>query len=346
MDLHHQIAVHMTKNYTLLSFLFFFVVVTHAQQDPHISLYRQHLNMFNPAVSGIQSAPELNMTFRSQWQGFKGAPETQIISFSTPTKSERVGLGINVVHDKTFVEQQTLAFGSFSYRLQLNDDTNLYLGIQAGTNGYQVNAYNLEVFGTEGRDPNLINYSRFNPNVGVGVYLKNEKYYASLSAPKILKSIRFKELNNIVTTATDQIHLYLSAGAYLKINDQWDFIPSTLIRYVNFAPFLITTNASLSYNKIIDFGIEYSFDSAVGGTLMIDTGNTFSFGYAYITSLHQDLNQFSKGTHEVVMRIKLGSGDKTLGHEGVIDDFSPEDEEAKIGTKNKEKTTGTRTKGL
>ncbi|MEN8768518.1 MAG: PorP/SprF family type IX secretion system membrane protein [Candidatus Arcticimaribacter sp.] len=336
----------MLKNYGFFLLLLLLLTDGQAQQDPHISLYRQHLNMYNPAVGGIETAPELNMTFRSQWQGFKGAPETQIISFSTPTKNENVGLGFNVVHDKTFVEQQTLAFGSFSYRLQLKNDFNLYLGIQAGTNGYQVNAYNLEVFGTEGRDPNLINYSRFNPNVGVGLFLKHEKFYFSFSAPKILKSTRFKELNNVVTTATDQVHLYVSGGANLKLNDQWEFIPSTLIRYVNFAPFLITTNASLSYNKIIDFGVEYSFESAVGGTLMIDTGNTFSFGYAYVTSLHKQINQFSKGTHEVVMRIKLGADKTPKAQEDILDEFNPKDIESQIGTKNNQKSTGTRTNGF
>lgn len=108
-----------------------------SQQDPHVSLYRYHMNMINPAVSGIKNAPFLNMSFRSQWQGFEGAPETQIISFGTPTKGERVGLGLNVIHDKTFVEEQTLIFGSFSYRLPLNEELDLFLGIQAGTNGYR-----------------------------------------------------------------------------------------------------------------------------------------------------------------------------------------------------------------
>ena len=119
-----------------------------------------------------------------------------------------------------------------------------------------------------------------------------------------------------------------------------------MIRYVNFAPFLITTNASLSYNKIIDFGVEYSFESAVGGTLMIDTGNTFSFGYAYVTSLHKQINQFSKGTHEVVMRIKLGADKTPKAQEDILDEFNPKDIESQIGTKNNQKSTGTRTNGF
>ena len=238
-----------------------------SQQDPHISLYRYHMNMINPAVSGIKSFASLNMSFRSQWQGFEDSPETQIVSFGTPTRGERVGLGINIIHDKTFVEEQTLIFGSFSYRLPLNEDLDLFLGLQAGTNGYSVSAQDLNVYGlSEGQvDPNLINFSRFNPNVGVGAYLRHEKYFLSLSAPKILATKRFKEQNGLFTSATDRIHYYLSGGSYLRINNQWEFIPSVLARYVNAAPFLITANMSLSYKRAIDFGIEYNFGSGIGG---------------------------------------------------------------------------------
>ena len=320
----------------LQSTLFLFMLLWTSlwgQQDPHISLYRYHMNMINPAVSGIKNAPFLNMSFRSQWQGFEGAPETQIISFGTPTKEERVGLGLNVIHDKTFVEDQTLIFGSFSYRLPLKEKLDLFLGIQAGTNGYSVNAQGLEVYGiADGQiDPNLINFSRFNPNVGIGAYLQHENYYFSLSAPKILTSRRYKEENGIFTTATDQVNYYLSEGSYFKINEQWEFIPSVLARFVNTAPFLITTNMSFSYKRAIDFGIEYNFSSGVGGTLMVETGKIFSFGYAYITSIHQEINTFSKGTHEVVMRIRLTSNKLTNSTLSSEKEFKLEQ---KIGTKN------------
>ena len=38
---------------------------------------------------------------------------------------------------------------------------------------------------------------------------------------------------------------------------------------------------------------------------MVDTFKTFSFGYAYVTSMHTELNQFSNGNHEVAIRIYL-----------------------------------------
>ena len=337
----------MKKNYLItLALIGLFCAPLWAQQDPHFSLYRFHSNMFNPAVSGIKGAPSLNMGFRSQWQGFAGAPETQVVSFGTPTKGERVGLGFNVVNDKTFVENRTFLFGSFSYRLQLSDETNLFLGLQAGTNSYSVNAQGLEIYGLDNNfDPRIVDFSRFNPNVGVGAYLQHEKYFLSLSAPKILKSVRFQEENGLVTSAADRVHFYFSGGAYLPLNDQWEFIPSTLIRYVNFAPFLATVNASLSYKRTIDFGVEYSFNSGIGATLMVNAGKTFSFGYAYVTSLHPQINQFSKGTHEVAMRIRLGS--EREAEPEVLEELEvsaskdgpqkASSEERKIGTRNNER---------
>lgn len=336
----------MKKHYTLL-----FIVSLlkgqlglYAQQDPHISLYRYHLNMFNPAVVGSMRQATVGMTLRSQWQGFEGAPETQVVSFATPTKQERVGLGFQVINDKTFVENQTLAFGSYAYLLKLNRGWNLHLGIQAGFNSFRVNAAGLNIYGTDTVDPNLLDYSSINPNVGVGAYLKHENYYFSLSTPRILNSERFKRFEGLVTTAADRVHIYASGGATFNLNEQWDFVPSFLFRYVNNAPFLNTLNASFVYNKIIDFGVEYNFQSGLGGTLMIDTIKNLSFGYAYITSVHPALNQFSKGSHEVALRIRLGEEKTWIPEEeeflleavGAVNKTKADRDEKRIGTQNKE----------
>lgn len=328
------------KNYFFqLTIILFIGLNLQAQQSPNVSLYRHHFNMFNPAVSGIKPAPFLNMSFRSQWQGADGAPETQVVSFATPTKRENVGLGINLLHDKTFIEKQTQFFGSFSYLVQFNRELKLYLGLQAGVNGYSVNAAGLEVW-DEGKrisDPFLLSFSKLNPNFGVGAYLKDSNFYVSLSAPKILTTKRFKDDNGLVTTASDRVHYFLSAGFYQRLNNDFRLIPSFLFRYTNYAPPLLTINTSLSYKETIDFGIEYSFQSGFGSTLLVDTGSTFSFGYAYVSSLHGAINRFSKGTHEVVIQIKLGKDivpTKQVSNESTSR-FKRSKKERKIGTQNK-----------
>ena len=71
----------------------------------------------------------------------------------------------------------------------MSEETDLFLGLQAEANGTRLEAEALESRNTtSGVDPNLINYSKFASNIGVRVYLKNNKYFVSLSAPRILNS--------------------------------------------------------------------------------------------------------------------------------------------------------------
>ena len=297
--------MNLTFKYAIL--VVFILLVTHlwSQQESHFSLYRYHFNMLNPAFSGSQGAAYVNMGYRSQWTGVKDAPVTQVVSFETPTKERRVGLGFSVINDKTFVEKQLQVFANFSYRLQLNENLDLYLGIQGGINAFAVNGSQLNVFGSPVSDPKLLNYSKLNPNIGVGLYLKHERFYVSLSTPKILNSERFKKTEGITTTATDKVHVYTQAGFNFPISKSFEFIPSFLLSFVKGAPARITLNGAVSYNKKIDFGFEYNFQNGFGSTIMFNTNKLISFGYAYITSIHSQLNTYSKGTHEALIKIKL-----------------------------------------
>jgi hypothetical protein len=77
---------------------------------------------------------------------------------------------------------------------------------------------------------------------------------------------------------------------------------------VSHAPVLATFNLAFVYKKTLDFGLEFNLQSGFGANMMVDTGNTFSFGYAYVASMHSEISQFSKGTHEAVLKIKLAQG--------------------------------------
>ena len=58
------------------------------------------------------------------------------LAFSYSSERENnVGLGLSVVSDKVFIEQQTFAYVDFSYKLDM-ESTQLYLGLKAGGNFY------------------------------------------------------------------------------------------------------------------------------------------------------------------------------------------------------------------
>lgn len=303
------------------------------QQDAFYALYRQHLNMLNPAVNGLQESPFLNMTLRSQWSGIEDAPETQVLSYATPTPNEKVSLGFNIINDVTFVETQTQFFVSYAYMLQLTPAHKLFMGLQAGANAFRVNAQDLDTFDEDRPDPNLMNYSRFNPNIGAGLYLNHERYFLSLSAPRILNSERYKNTDGLVTSASDKVHLYTSAGLRFSINDQWTFSPSFMGRYVRNAPALWTLNTSFIFKDVLDFGLEYNINSGLGGTIMLGGNKAIGFGYAYSGSKHKDLQQLSNGTHEAFLRIKLGKSQV----EKQLQTVSSGEDEKNVGSRNNRK---------
>ena len=179
-----------------------------AQQEVNYNMYRYHLNLINPAVTGTQGAAYANFSLRTQWVGIADAPETQAFSAGTPNKRQRLGTGFSVINDKTFVENQTQLFADFSYRLPLDDERDLYLGLKAGGTSIRLHADRLQTYGSTLPDQFLTSQSSFVPNIGVGLYYKSPTYFVSLSIPRLLSTERFRYDDGQVSRATDRPHFW------------------------------------------------------------------------------------------------------------------------------------------
>ncbi len=102
------------KNTLRIVVLLLFATV-YAQQEPNYSLYRYSMNVINPAYAGADGNTSITANLRSQWINVQDAPETQSFFFATPL-GKRVGIGISVVSDQTFIEKQTSYNIDFSYQ--------------------------------------------------------------------------------------------------------------------------------------------------------------------------------------------------------------------------------------
>jgi len=276
-----------------------------AQQEVNYTLYRYHLNLINPATTGTQGAPFVNLSLRTQWVGIEDAPETQAISIGRPHRNDRLGTGFSVINDRTFVENQTQLFLDFSYRLPLGTNRDLFLGLKAGGTSIRLHADRLETFQSNIPDPFLQSTSSFVPNFGVGVYYKTNRYFLSLSIPRLLETRRFREENGIYSQAADRPHLFLSSGYRMGLTSNWDFNPSVLFSYVEAAPFEFLLDANFTYKERLNLGAQYTRSGGIGATTSLHISDGMQLGYAYITSITDQVNQFSNGTHEMILKIKL-----------------------------------------
>lgn len=290
-------------NYILVLFFLFSGLIAHGQQQNNYTFYRQNMNIVNAAYAGADGKTTFTGIFRSQWQGVEHAPESQAFSFGTHA-GKRVGLGLSVENDKTFIEKQIAVNVDFSYMLPMNEELTLYLGLKAGGNFYDINTSGIKTWNYD-LDPSLVNLSRFNPNVGVGAYLKHEKYYLSLSAPRILETTRAREDEGIVTTAADRVHIYLSGGYDFLLSEDLILKPSFMMRYVNGAPLSVDFTALLNIHDRFDIGAAYRTDKALSGLAIINVFDWLDFGYAYESSIRSEIQNISNGTHELLLKFKL-----------------------------------------
>jgi type IX secretion system PorP/SprF family membrane protein len=275
-----------------------------AQQESILAFYNNHLNLVNPAAVSVDGETQFRTSVRQQWTGVKDAPETQAASFMTPL-NKNLSLGVSVVKDAVFIEKQTFITVDFSYKVQLNDALSLFMGIKAGGNNYEVNTNGLETYNYDTSDPSLQPISRFNPNIGIGFYLKHNDYFVSLSTPKMLDTKRAKEENGFATAATDQAHYYLSTGRTFKVSPSIDLVPSLMIRYVNGAPFSTDFTTTAKFDNRFNLGVTYRTDRTLGGLAMINVSKKFALGYAYEYSLRNQLVGRVNGSNEFFLSYKF-----------------------------------------
>ena len=269
------------------------------QQDPTFTLYNYNMNVINPAYAGTVEASQLTANFRSQWVGIQDAPEIQSFSFASRL-GEKVGIGASVVNSTVFVLNETDIYLDFSYRLQISRYTNLYLGLKAG--GSSVNI-DLNRVG-ENNDPLFTeNVNRFNPNVGIGAYLKGEHYFIGVSAPTLLKGERYEKESGVVTNATNELHLFANAGYTFFTNRDIQFTPSFMARFVQGVPFSLDLTGTIDLYEKVELGISHRLEESISAVSFFKIAPWAAFGYAYEHAL-TDVGDYSTGTHEIMMRFR------------------------------------------
>lgn len=284
--------------------LLLFSSVLFAQQESLFTTYRYHMNVVNPAYAGFDGETVLMSTIRQQWTGIKDAPQTQAVSFGTSV-GNHLGLGVSMVYDKTFIEKQTQLGIDFSYKIQVGALTDLYLGIKAGGNFYNVNTSGLETYSPQS-DPALVTINQFNPNVGVGALLKNDRFFVSLSVPRMLNTERAKNKDGYTSVATDRAHIYLSSGYDYDLNTATELVlkPSFMMRYVNGSPLSVDINLMLQIEKFLEIGGSYRVDNAYAAIVGLTISDHLTLGYAYETSIGKVMAS-ARQSNEFFLRFKF-----------------------------------------
>ena len=291
----------MLRAYILLA-LVCFTTATQAQSDIKLSSYNLAPLAYNPAYAGSYGGLSVTSYYSSQWVGFDGAPKTIFANAHGTFFNEQTGLGLEVINDEIGVTTDTKILGNYAYRIQLNYDWKLAMGIKAGVSTFSVDYGKLGI-----ENPNEIYNSQeistwTNYNIGIGFYLSNDTFYAGLSIPNMLKNSVFDLYNN--TQANSTPNYYISSGYKFELDQDIYLQPSILARVVKGAPVntLIATN--LNWKDKFYGSVNLDLSSSVGGFAGFRVAEKFLLGYSYDSSI-TNFSSSNNGIHSFFLNIRL-----------------------------------------
>ena len=285
------------KNYILTVFFFVFSSALYSQYNKNLVFFDSQMNIINPAYAGYQGDTSFSLISRNQWLSVDDAPKNSIFSFSS-ARENNVGLGASIFSKNTFVDKLNEFNIDFSYKLKLSEKTNLFFGLKGVLEFFKSDPSFLSN-DTNYNDPALSSISIFSPNFGLGFLLNSEKYWFSLSLPKLFQT----EINNIYSFDSSVI-TYIGTGIKIPLNDSFVMKPTILYRDMKDLKSIFDLSYLINFKNIIDFGVTYR----TNGSLIFLTKLSvkgFDFGYGFETFRNNSIGGLNLNTHEFFINFSL-----------------------------------------
>jgi type IX secretion system PorP/SprF family membrane protein len=311
-----------------------------AQQRPYYTQYILNNFIINPAVAGIENYWDVKASHRVQWVGLPDAPVTTYLTLHGPLRKSdfdrntattvrargtnprgeaywkdyaaaesHQGLGFTVLNDRTGPLNRFAAYGSYAYHLPLSSRTTLSAGVSAGITNLSLDGSKLNFGGTV-LDPAVANSTLINtikPDISAGLWLYSANYFLGVSVQQIVpQQIAFSDNTVYLQRGKLIPHIFVSAGYRMQLGDDFSFLPSMLLRYINPLPLGFDVNAKLQYQDLLWVGASYRYQDGFAAMAGMNINRSINIGYSYDLQT-SSLNTVSRGTHEIMIGFLLGN---------------------------------------
>jgi type IX secretion system PorP/SprF family membrane protein len=273
------------------------VEFSHGQQDAQYTQYMYNTLSINPAYAGSRDALSILSLYRNHWVGIQGAPTTFALSAHTPLRNEKIGIGVSIVKDDIWIQDETSIDFDFSYTIESFRGYSLAFGIRGGAKLENIRFSQIQQIQNASDLPEDT-LNRFLPNFGFGLYYYNDDFYVGYSIPSLLKRQYFDGNPNLVE---DRITHYIMAGYVLPLNRSVLFKPAVLIKTVAGSPIQTDLSANFLINDVVSLGLGYRMGSALSAVAGFNLSENLLVGYSYDWET-TELNKYNSGSHELFLR--------------------------------------------
>ena len=282
------------------------IIASSGQQTPIYSQFFQNPYVYNPAFAGQDGRSVAVLSYRKQWIGIDGAPETSTLSFHTPMK-RNIALGGMVYYDKRSLLKSTSISLSFTYKAILAEKQYVSFGLAGGVsmNNIQLDNINDPAILS---DPALFDLvdNNLSPNASFGINYHVKGFNLGFSLPSLFKR-EVVGIEQFATVELDPIKNYTIMSSYkLPLgNGSISLEPHVLYRVTETLPNQWEALAVLHLRDLIWIGGSYRQEYGATALLGMNIKELFSVGYAYEFA-NTLVDGIPDGTHEVQLKINLG----------------------------------------
>src|SRR5665648_89162 len=275
---------------------------------PVYSQYLQNGLIINPAYAGSRGVLSGFLSYRMQWMGTKGSPVIQSVSLHTPTKNDKVALGIVAQFMQFGFTRSTSIYANYAYHIKVGKGK-LSFGLKGGADLSNTDYSGILL--TNSGDPVFSGNDKpyVLPNVGAGLYYFSDKLFAGFSVPSFLSYRKTGTGSVQAFHSFNEYDLVFSAGGLITFTQFFKFKPSMLIDYSlqntkKLSQLDISGNIILA--DLIWFGGSWrTSEEVVVGILQVQLNPQLMFGFSYDYPVGR-MHSYSKGSSEFTLRYDFG----------------------------------------
>jgi len=284
-----------------------------AQQLPLGNQYLINDFSLNPAYAGANDNVEAFMSYRKDWAGVDGAPESRLININgalpnllgfLPVTPSEVGIGA-AIHSQEAGMFRTSGFSAtFSYKFKVAAVQSVRLGLSLGILEQNLNLTDLSFSAIN--DPSLMNNANARQvlfDATFGALYHFQKLYAGIAVPRLMESNVKDESGTTLYTMSR--HYVIHASYKMPVAPQFTVEPFVVARTTANSVLAFELAAKTEYDKQWWLGLMYRKGGTMGLTLGGKIFNVVQMAYSYEFAGSAMLGQ-SNGTHEISLGFLIG----------------------------------------
>ncbi len=276
------------------------------QTDIALTTHWYNRANYNPASIVREGYVYFFSNIRKQWAGLDGAPTVYNIQASGFSEKNKSAFGISLVRDEIGITIATNPMLQYAYRVKLQNELNLSLGLSAGIYSREINGY---AFDAEIIDDPTLNYydERFNsPDANVGAELQARHFIAGLSLTHLFSLWKSKDLFLIsnhrylyaLYRSSDSELYNITAGIQVASRRNLTVVEGTAIMR-----FKRPTGLIKGPSELFDLGLSVRSVKQLTLITGINVTSNIRVGFTHDLNLSNTIN--GNGTFEVLLEYRI-----------------------------------------